>query len=52
MLCATPLVSAQIECLKVGSVATAQWTNAKNQFCTWSGLVGSNFGIDAATGGK
>ena len=46
------LVSAQIECLRVGSTATAQWTNAKKEACSWSGVVGSNFGIDPVNLGK
>ena len=45
-------IAAQIECLKVGQVATAQWTNAEKQSCTWTGLVGSNFGVDAVNDGK
>ena len=51
-LCGVHHATAQIECLQVGSSATAKWTNAKNQVCTWTGLVGSNFGIDEGTGGK
>ena len=46
------VVSAQITCLKVGSEATASWTNGKGQDCTWRGVVGSNFGINPANSGK
>ena len=46
------LASASITCLKVGAIATAQWTNAAAQMCTWTGTVGSNFGIDTANNGK
>lgn len=44
--------AASIKCLKVGATATAQWTNAATQTCTWTGTVGSNFGTDAANGGE
>lgn len=44
--------SASITCLKVGATATARWTNAADENCTWTGKVGSNFGIDPANGGK
>ena len=45
-------VSASITCLKVGATATARWTNADDENCTWTGIVGSNFGIDPVNGGK
>ena len=44
--------SASITCLKVGATATAKWTNAADENCTWTGTVGSNFGIDPVNGGK
>lgn len=44
--------SASITCLKVGATATARWTNAADENCTWTGIVGSNFGIDPVNGGK
>ena len=44
--------SASITCLKVGETATARWTNAADENCTWTGIVGSNFGIDPTNGGK
>ena len=43
---------ASIVCLKVGATATARWTNAADSNCTWTGTVGSNFGIDPVNGGK
>lgn len=43
---------ASITCLKVGSTAIARWTNAADENCTWTGIVGSNFGIDQVNGGK
>lgn len=45
-------VSASITCLKVGTAATAKWTNAADKNCTWTGIVGSNFGIDPVNEGK
>ena len=44
--------SASVTCLKVGAKATARWTNAADENCTWTGVVGSNFGIDAVNKGK
>lgn len=44
--------SGLIKCLEVDSTATAQWTNAEKQTCTWNGTVGSNFGMDPVNGGK
>ena len=44
--------SASITCLKVGAIATARWTNAADENCTWTGIVASNFGIDPVNGGK
>ena len=44
--------SASITCLKIGTTATARWTNAAHENCTWTGIVGSNFGIDPVTEGK
>jgi len=43
---------ASITCLHPSATATAQWTNADNQRCTWTGTVGSNFGTNAVTGGE
>lgn len=41
-----------ITCLTIGSSATARWTNAAGQTCTWSGAVGSNFGTNSVNGGE
>lgn len=43
---------ASITCLTVGQSATAQWKNAVGNNCTWTGLVGSNFGANVANGGE
>ncbi|KXT13797.1 hypothetical protein AC579_2343 [Pseudocercospora musae] len=40
-----------VTCLKVGSTATARWTNSAGQTCTWTGVVGSNFGTNSVNGG-
>ncbi len=31
-------------CVNPGQLATATWQNALGQTCTWTGVVGSNFG--------
>ncbi len=41
-----------IQCLKVGENAIATWTNAKGQTCSWSGVVGVNFGINPVNKGE
>ena len=41
-----------VTCLKVGSTATATWKNAAGKTCRWTGVVGSNFGTNSATGGE
>lgn len=48
---ATP-ISASVTCLKVGSTATAQWTNEAGEACTWVGTVGSNFGMNDVNDGE
>lgn len=48
---ATP-ISASVTCLKVGSTATAQWTNEVGEACTWVGVVGSNFGMNNVNDGE
>ncbi|TLD30639.1 hypothetical protein PspLS_02176 [Pyricularia sp. CBS 133598] len=40
-----------ITCLKLGDTATATWTNAAGQTCTFTGVVGSNFGANPAGAG-
>ena len=44
--------SASVTCLKIGTTATATWTNAADKNCTWTGILGSNFGIDPVNQGK
>lgn len=39
-----------ISCLAVGSTATATWTNSAGKTCRFTGVVGSNFGTNAAGG--
>ncbi|KAH7035848.1 uncharacterized protein B0I36DRAFT_238874 [Microdochium trichocladiopsis] len=39
-----------ITCVAPGSTATARWTNAAGQACTFNGIVGSNYGKNAAGG--
>ena len=34
-----------ITCLQIGDIATASWSN-KKESCTYTGKVGSNFGIN------
>ena len=38
------LAKRSITCLKVGDTATATWTNSAGQKCTFTGVVGSNYG--------
>ncbi|KAK2032488.1 hypothetical protein LX32DRAFT_709858 [Colletotrichum zoysiae] len=40
-----------ITCLKVGTTATARWTNSAGQTCTFTGVVGSNYGANGAGSG-
>ncbi|KAF2011439.1 hypothetical protein BU24DRAFT_329012, partial [Aaosphaeria arxii CBS 175.79] len=40
-----------VTCLKVGSTATATWTNSAGKTCRWTGTVGSNFGTNSVNGG-
>lgn len=39
-----------VTCVKIGASATATWTNAAGQTCTYTGVVGSNYGTNAADG--
>ncbi|KAF1975745.1 hypothetical protein BU23DRAFT_457431 [Bimuria novae-zelandiae CBS 107.79] len=41
-----------ITCLAVGQSATATWKNSAGKTCTWTGVVGSNFGANSANGGE
>lgn len=45
-------VEASITCLKVGATATATWTNSAGQTCTFTGVVGSNYGANSAGSGE
>ncbi|KAF3360703.1 hypothetical protein VdG1_04905 [Verticillium dahliae VDG1] len=40
-----------VSCLSVGATATARWTNAAGQNCTFTGVVGSNYGANGAGAG-
>lgn len=51
-LAAVAPASASLTCLTVGTVATASWTNKAAQACTWTGTVGSNFGVNAVNNGE
>ncbi|KAJ3546154.1 hypothetical protein NM208_g2144 [Fusarium decemcellulare] len=49
---ASPSVSKRaITCIKVGQTATATWTNSAGQSCTFTGVVGSNYGANSAGSG-
>lgn len=41
-----------ITCLQVGSTATASWTNSAGQKCTFTGVVGSNYGPNPSGSGE
>jgi hypothetical protein len=41
-----------ITCLRVGATATARWTNSAGQTCTFTGVVGSNYGANSAGSGE
>lgn len=47
---ASPLQKRSVTCLAVGASATATWTNAAGQSCSFVGVVGSNYGTNAAGG--
>ncbi|KAH8592549.1 hypothetical protein B0O99DRAFT_517706 [Bisporella sp. PMI_857] len=47
----SPLDKRAITCLTVGATATAKWTNSAGQSCTFSGVVGSNYGTNSAGSG-
>ncbi|KAF5024393.1 hypothetical protein F66182_3479 [Fusarium sp. NRRL 66182] len=40
-----------ITCLRVGQTATATWTNSAGRRCTFTGVVGSNYGANPAGSG-
>jgi hypothetical protein len=41
-----------VSCLQVGSSATARWTNSAGQTCTYTGIVGSNYGANPSGSGE
>jgi hypothetical protein len=41
-----------ISCLQVGATATARWTNSAGKTCTYSGIVGSNYGPNPSGTGE
>lgn len=41
-----------ISCLTVGTLATAQWVNSAGETCTYTGLVGSNYGPNPSGSGE
>ncbi|KAF8857750.1 hypothetical protein BDZ45DRAFT_592291 [Acephala macrosclerotiorum] len=45
-----PLSQASVTCLTVGAAATATWTDSAGLICTWTGVVGSNFGSNEIAG--
>lgn len=47
-----PLSLGSITCLDVGSTATATWTDSQNQTCSFTGMVGSNYGSNIAGNGE
>ncbi|KAF2174284.1 hypothetical protein M409DRAFT_62361 [Zasmidium cellare ATCC 36951] len=49
---ASPFPTRSVECLDVGTNATATWTNSEGKKCTWTGVVGSNFGAKDGKYGK
>lgn len=50
---ASPVIEKRsITCLRVGQTATASWTNKAGQKCTFTGVVGSNFGPNPSGSGE
>jgi hypothetical protein len=50
---ASPVIEKRaITCLKVGQTATASWTNSAGKRCTFTGVVGSNFGANPSGSGE
>lgn len=41
-----------VVCLKVGTTAVATWTNSAGKTCSFTGLVGSNYGINTVNEGE
>ncbi|KIL87444.1 hypothetical protein FAVG1_09150 [Fusarium avenaceum] len=49
---ASPVIEKRaITCLKVGQTVTASWTNSAGKRCTFTGVVGSNFGANPSGSG-
>lgn len=49
----SPVSSVQkrsVTCLKLGASAKATWTNSAGKTCTYTGIVGSNYGTNSAGG--
>ncbi|KAF2705939.1 hypothetical protein K504DRAFT_386622 [Pleomassaria siparia CBS 279.74] len=46
-----PFDKRSISCLKVGATATARWSNSAGQSCTFTAIVGSNYGTNPAGSG-
>jgi hypothetical protein len=41
-----------ITCLRVGTTATATWINSAGRTCTFTGIVGSNYGASSSGSGE
>jgi hypothetical protein len=41
-----------VSCLAVGASATARWTNSAGKTCTYTGIVGSNYGANPSGSGE
>lgn len=52
LIAALPLALGSITCLDVGSTATATWTNSDGQTCSFTGVVGSNYGSTSDGSGE
>lgn len=47
---ASPIQKRSVTCLALGASAKATWTNSAGQTCTFTGVVGSNYGTNSAGG--
>lgn len=52
LIAAPPLALSSITCLDVGTSAIATWTNSDGQACSFTGVVGSNYGSDSDGSGE
>jgi hypothetical protein len=41
-----------VSCLQLGASATARWTNSAGKQCTYTGIVGSNYGANPSGSGE